>query len=201
MKGVEQIAPLYDLVVGALDRGRLGAWRRELVGELNGDVLEVGVGTGLNLRHYGANARVVGIDPEPGLLPAARSRAAGRGYDLQRADARMLPFRNGSFDAVVSTLVFCSIPEPALALAEIGRVLRPGGRLIQLEHTRTGKGLADGFLDLIAPVWQVVAGGCRPNRDTAGLLEAAGWQILRHDRHYAGLIRLLVSTRPGAAEA
>ncbi len=196
MKGVEQIGRLYDAVVKPLNRFGLGDLRRELVGTLAGDILEIGVGTGLNLRYYGPHARVTGIDIDGGLLEAAGPRAEPQGYRLQQADAQMLPFPDASFGSVVSTLVFCSIPEPALALREIRRVLRPGGRLLQLEHTRTGRWWIDPALDAITPVWKRIAGGCHPNRDTPALLEASGWKIERHERHGAGLIRLLVST-PG----
>jgi len=98
----------------------------------------------------------------------------------------------------VSTLVFCSIPDAALAgtLAEIARVLRPGGRFPQLEHTRSGHRPLDRALDAAAPLWLRASGGCHVNRDTAALLAAAGWRIACHERHAGGLYRLLVST-PG----
>ncbi len=194
MKGVEQIARLYDAVVKPLNRFGLGDLRQELVGALSGDILEIGVGTGLNLSYYGPDARVTAIDIDAGLLEAAGPRAGLRGYRLQQADAQMLPFPDASFSAVVSTLVFCSIPVPGLALSEIRRVLRPGGKLLQLEHTRTGRPWIDAGLDAITPVWKRIAGGCHPNRDTTALLEANGWEIERHDRRGGGLIRLLVST-------
>lgn len=196
MKGVEQIARVYDAVVKPLNSLGLGELRRDLVGRLAGDILELGVGTGLNLGYYGPEARVMAIDPEQGLLSAARPRAQMHGVQLQIADAQHLPFPHASFDAVVSTLVFCSIPEPARALEEVRRVLRPEGRLFQLEHTLTGRPWIDMGLNAIAPVWHVASGGCHINRDTPTLLEASGWKIERHDRRAGGLIRLLVS-RPG----
>ena len=194
MAGVEKIAYIYDGITEPLNRSGLGRWRRELVGQLAGEVLEVGVGTGLNLRYYGPDARVTGIDVDQALLRAAEPRARRRGYRLQQADAQALPFPDTSFDAVVSTLVFCSIPEPELALREIRRVLRPGGRLVQLEHTRTGRRGPDAALALIAPAWHLLTGGCHLDRDTPALLERAGWRIERHDRRVGGLFRLLVSS-------
>jgi len=193
VKGVEQIGRLYDAVVKPLNRFGLGDLRQELVGTLAGDILEIGVGTGLNLSYYGPQARVTAIDIDPGLLEAAGARARRRGYRLQQADAQKLPFPDASFSTVVSTLVFCSIPEPAPALDEIRRVLRPGGKLLQIEHTRTGRRRIDAVLDTVTPVWKRIAGGCHPNRDTPALLEASGWTIERHERRAGGLIRLLVS--------
>ncbi len=194
MKGVLQIAALYDSFIEPLNRLGLSRLRRRLVGQVAGDVLEIGVGTGLNLRYYGPEARVTGIDMEPALLRAAEPRARERGYRLQLADAQALPFPDASFDNVVSTLVFCSLPKPALALEEARRVLRPGGKLIQLEHTRSGKRWLDLLLDLIAPVWLKLSGGCHVNRDTPTLLERSGWRLERHDRHAGGLYRVLISS-------
>lgn len=196
MKGVEQIDWIYDMVLRPMNLLGLGAHRRRLVHDLAGDILEVGVGTGLNLVYYGPAARVFGIDPNRELLSTARGRAVRRGYLLQAADAQALPFEARSFDAVVSTLVFCTIPEPLAALQEISRVLRPGGRLLQLEHTRTGRERPDALLDLIAPTWQRIAGGCQVNRDTAAVLEAAGWHVQQHERHAGGFIRILISRPP-----
>lgn len=196
MKGVEQIDWIYDMVLRPMNLLGLGAHRHRLVYDLAGDILEVGVGTGLNLHYYGPAARVFGIDPDRELLCTAYRRAERRRYQLQAADAQALPFADQSFDTVVSTLVFCTIPEPLAALLEIGRVLRPGGRLVQLEHTRTGHERPDAILDLIAPAWQLIAGGCHVNRDTASLLGEAGWRIQRHERHAGGFIRILISEPP-----
>lgn len=192
MRGVEQQPDLYDGVVGRLGAGRLGAWRRQIFASLSGDILELGVGTGLNLPAYGAGARVIGVDVELDLIRRARSRGA----QTIVGDGERLPFPDATFDYVTSALVFCSIADPDLALREVARVLRPGGRLIQLEHTRTNHALPDVLLDLITPLWATIAGGCHPNRDTPALLERSGWQLLRHDRQLGGLIRLLEALPP-----
>jgi ubiquinone/menaquinone biosynthesis C-methylase UbiE len=198
MKGVLQSAKVYDRIIGSFDRLGLGRLRRQTVGGLAGDILEIGVGTGLTFEHYGPDARVTGIEPAGELLEAARERARGRGYRVEQADAQALPFPDASFDIVVSTLVFCSIPDAALVgvLNEARRVLRPGGTLIQVEHTRTNRRWFDAILDAIAPVWLKLSGGCHVNRDTPALLERAGWRIARHERRALGLYRLLVSTPP-----
>ena len=197
VKGLEQVDWLYDAAVTPINWLGLGAYRRRLVGDLAGDILEIGVGTGLNLAYYGPAARVTAIEINPDLLRTTVPRAARRGYRLQAGDAQSLPFRARSFDVVVSTLVFCTVPDPLAALEEIRRVLRPGGRLLQLEHTRTGRPIPDTVLDLIAPAWRLATGGCHPNRDTAALLTDRGWHLHHHERRAGGLLRLLISTPPG----
>ncbi len=202
MNAVLRDATLYDRVIESFNCLGLARLRQQLVGELCGEILEVGVGTGLTLPYYGPNALVTGIEPEPRLLSGAAPRARARGFALQRARAEALPFADASFDAVVSTLVFCSIPDNALAgtLAEVRRVLRPGGRFLQVEHTRSGHRSLDLLLDMVAPLWLRASGGCHVNRDTVGLLVASGWQIERHERHVGGLYRLIIST-PGVDAA
>jgi ubiquinone/menaquinone biosynthesis C-methylase UbiE len=196
MKGVEQSPPVYDGIVGPLNRFVIGKWRQELVAPLGGTVLEIGVGTGLNLDYYGSVARVTGIEPERAVIPVARMRAARRGYCLGVADAQALPFNMASFDAAVSTLVFCSLPDPARVLDELRRILRPGAKLLQLEHTRTGRPRVDVVLDQWAPAWHRISGGCHINRDVAAILATSGWQIERHVLHIGGLLRFLVSSPP-----
>jgi len=195
MRGVLQVATVYDAFVGAFGMAGVGRLRRRLVGDLAGDILEIGVGTGLNLRHYGPHARVTGIEPAPALLRAAVPRARARGHTLARASAATLPFRDAAFDAVVSPLVFCSIPAPLLlpALAELRRVLRPGGLLLLLEHTRTDRPRLDAAIAVVAPLWLRLSGGCHLDRDTPALLARADWRIARHEHHACGLYRLLVA--------
>ena len=195
MRGVLQAAPVYDAFVGAFGLAGVGRLRQRLIGGLCGDILEIGVGTGLNLRHYGPNARVTGIEPAVNLLRAAIPRAHAGGHALALASAAALPFSAATFDAVVSPLVFCSIPTPLLlpALAELRRVLRPDGRLLLLEHTRTNRPWLDLTIDVLAPLWLRLSGGCHLDRDTPALLTCAGWHIARHERHACGLYRLLVA--------
>ena len=175
MRGLEQIPWLYDLGLALMERGRLGRWRRWLVGGTRGATLEIGVGTGRDLPLYPAGQPVVAIDPHPQNLAAARRRAHGAA--LVRARAEALPFRDGAFQTAVSSLVFCSVDDPVAGLAEIRRVLRPGGRLRMMEHVRSHGRLAGWLQDATQPAWTWLTGGCRPNRDTERLVRESGFEL------------------------
>ncbi len=188
MRGVEQIPWLYDGLMSLQDRLGLRRWRRWLAGGARGRVLEVGCGTGRNLPLYGDGAAlVVGLDPAHGALRSARRRAPG--VPLVVASAEALPFRAGAFDTVVSGLVFCSVADPMRALAEVRRVLAPGGSLRMLEHVRSRRPLVAKLQDLVQPVWTRVQGGCRPNRDTERSVEEAGFAIEAEGRRERGALR------------
>jgi ubiquinone/menaquinone biosynthesis C-methylase UbiE len=171
-------AALYDRQLRPLERGWLGQRRGALLGELTGQVLEVGAGTGGNLAHYRHAGKVVACEPDP----AMRARLAGKLADapvpvqLCDAAAEALPFADQSFDVVVCTLVLCTVPDPPAALAESYRVLRPGGRLAFLEHVR-GRGRLARWQDRLTPLQVWFAGGCHPNRDTQAAIANAGFAI------------------------
>ncbi len=188
VRGVEQIPWLYDAFMSVQDRLGLRAWRRWLAGGARGRVLEVGCGTGRNLPWYGSGATlVVGLDPALDALRAARRRAPG--MPLVVASAEALPFRDGTFDTVVSGLVFCSVPDPMRGLAEAKRVLTAGGSLRMVEHVRSRSRLGGKLQDLVQPAWTWVNGGCRPNRDTERNVEAAGFAIDEEGRRAKGVMR------------
>jgi ubiquinone/menaquinone biosynthesis C-methylase UbiE len=150
--------------------------RRELLAGAEGRVLEVGAGTGFNLPHYPDTvSELVLTDSLDGMLRRAEKRASDSGRDVAtaRAAVESLPYDDGSFDTVVGSLVLCSVDDQARALAEIRRVLRPGGRYLFLEHVRSGDPKLARKQDRYAGVWGVVAFGCHPNRDTLASIEAA----------------------------
>src|SRR4051812_26061470 len=155
----------------------LGAWRRWTAAPLHWRMLALGCGTGLNLEHYAAEARVLGLEPDETRLGLAAPRAATAAAEvtLCGASAERLPFRAASFDAAGGTLVFCTIPDPARALAELRRVLVPGAEVRLLEHVRLAHPLAAAWQDAIAPLWARLVEGCHPNRDTVGSLREAGF--------------------------
>jgi ubiquinone/menaquinone biosynthesis C-methylase UbiE len=147
---------------------------------------------------------VVAGDVDLERVRAAKRRATtadgrGQGVRLLVADAQHLPWAAATFDTVVGTLVFCSIPQPAAALAEVRRVLRLGGRLLLVEHVRSHRpGLAR-LQDRLAPAWLRLTGGCNLNRDTEAALRAAGFEVERRKVAYAGLLNLLVAAPRGCA--
>jgi ubiquinone/menaquinone biosynthesis C-methylase UbiE len=192
MRGCEQIPWLYDAFMHLAEPFGLGRWRRRLLDGARGRVLEVGCGTGRNLPLYPPGSRVVGLDVHLEVLPAARRRAPG--VPLVVASAEALPFRPEVFDAVVSSLVFCSVPDPHRGLREIDRVLHHAGRLHMMEHVRH-RGLRGHFQDWIQPAWTWFTGGCHPNRDTETTVAEAGFHVAEEDRRASGSMRLFTATR------
>jgi len=154
--------------------------RRRLLAGLSGRAIEVGAGNGLNFKAYPSTVTgALAVEPEPYLRERARKAAAGAPVPIEVVDgvADRLPAEDSSFDAGVASLVLCSVPDQAAALAELFRVIRPGGELRFYEHVRSdGAGLAR-FQDAATLVWPTFAGGCHPNRDTAAAIEAAGFAI------------------------
>lgn len=169
----------YDRGFKASEEAGLRAMRAELLAGARGRVLEIGAGTGLNLEHYGERVeKLVLAEPDPYMTKRLREKlgASGRAAEVVEAPAERLPFEDDSFDTAVVTLVLCTVPDPAHALAEIRRVLRPGGELLFLEHVRSShEGLA-AWQDRLERPWKFLADGCRCNRDTAGAIAAAGFE-------------------------
>ena len=172
-------ARVYERLARLADRMGEREHRIEVAGGAKGRVLEIGSGTGMNFEHYPAGSTVVALEPEPTMLRLARPRAAGAEADISfvRASAEQLPFADGSFDAVVATLVLCSIPRPDAALREANRVLRPGGELRFFEHVRARSPRLSRWQDRLERTWGFFAGGCHPNRDTVGALRDAGFGV------------------------
>ena len=153
--------------------------RAEVTGGARGRVLELGAGNGLNFEHYRDASLVVALEPEPGMLKNAAPRAAKASARvvLVRAAGEALPFKDGAFDTVVSSLVLCSVRDPAGVAAELRRVLRPGGEVRLFEHVRARDRKAARWQDRLERPWGWFAGGCHPNRDTARTLEEAGLRV------------------------
>jgi ubiquinone/menaquinone biosynthesis C-methylase UbiE len=188
MRGFERIPALYDALMAVAEASGLRAWCEDLAAGCRGRVLDLGCGTGRNLPRFDPSETVVGLDPNLQLLDAARRRAPERPLVAGRAEA--LPFRSGAFDTVASGLVFCSVADPPAGLAEVRRVLRPDGRLRMLEHVRSVHPLVARWQDAIQPVWTWLAGGCHPNRNTEGAVEAAGFVIRPESKRALRSVRL-----------
>ncbi|WP_119070122.1 class I SAM-dependent methyltransferase [Rubrobacter indicoceani] len=190
---------LYDPLVAPLERLGLGDLRRETLRGLRGEVLELGVGTGRNFPFYPPGVeRVVGVEPDGKMMRRAPARVAGAAFpvELVEASAEELPFEDGSFDAVVATLVFCTIPDPERAVREVHRVLKDGGELRLLEHVRMEHRSAAWAQEKATPVWKQLAGGCHLDRDTLGLIENSRLSVERVERRLDGLVLSIVARKP-----
>lgn len=176
----------YDAVGGA---GRLETMRSKLFSQAHGDVLELGVGTGATFAHYRDIQSLTGLDLSEKMLEKARIKAEGLPFtvELWQADFQRLPFGDASFDTVSSSLGLCGIPDPALLFSEVRRVLRPGGRLLALEHIRPPNAVLGLGADVINPVWDRIV-GCHANRQTLRLLEQSGFKLQILERHLLGVL-------------
>jgi SAM-dependent methyltransferase len=199
----------YPVLCGISERAGQREVRAELVGEATGRTLEIGAGSGLNLPHYtSAVSELVVSEPSPHMLAHLRARLDQApppvgSWSLMQGGGEHLAFGDASFDTVVATYVHCTIPDPSRALAEIARVLRPGGRYLFLEHVHAGEGTLLGRVqDLVELPHRYVAAGCHPNRRLEGLLRASPLQIERLD--HGEMPRAFPTVRPtliGAARA
>lgn len=184
---------LYDrlilprLLVLAMRTPDLVPYRQRIAGAATGRVLEIGIGPALNLPFYGPDvSSVAGIDPSPALLAMAGSRRRGISFpvELLEGSAEALPLDAASVDSVVTTWTLCSVPDPARALREVRRVLRPGGKLLFVEHGRAPEPGTSRWQDRITPVWKHVAGGCHLNRKMDALILAAGFRMEHMEAGY-----------------
>lgn len=180
----------------------LGPHRRRIVARAEGRVLEIGVGSGLNLPLYGPAAReIVGLDSSPELLDRARqaARRAGHRVTLIDGSAEALPVEDRSVDTVLTTWTLCSIRDLARALAEVRRVLRPGGQLLFVEHGRAPDAGVARWQDRLTPLWRRLAGGCHLNRPIETLIAEAGFAIDDLETGYIEGPKALTFTYEGRA--
>ena len=173
----------FDRFAPAAEEAGLAEYRSELVGDIEGRVLEVGAGTGLNLDKYRKADEVVALEPDVHMLKRLRSAAARAtvAVKVEEGVAYPLPFESESFDAVVFCLVLCTIPDPARALTEAKRVLRPGGSIRFFEHVRGSDPKMARRQDFIQPVWSLFGGGCHPNRDTLKTIQDSGFEYVESE--------------------
>ena len=179
------LPPILDLV---MRQRPLQKYRREVVADANGRVLEVGVGSGLNFPHYDKRVEIVfGIDPSPRLLAIARRRAAGAGVraEFLQGSAAAIPLADNTIDTVIMTWTLCSIPDPLAALREIRRVLKPHGQLLFVEHGLSPESGIERWQHRLTPIWGHVAGGCHLDRKMDDLIRSAGFAILKLRTEYA----------------
>jgi ubiquinone/menaquinone biosynthesis C-methylase UbiE len=182
-----RFARMYLKAGARADRRGATAHRRRLLDDLAGRVVEIGAGNGLNFAHYPASVtKVVAIEPEPTLRAVAQDTAASAPVhvDVRGGTADRLPLDDGEVDAAVASLVLCTVPDEARALAELHRVLRPGGELRFYEHVIPHSQPKRALFRLAdhSGLWPAIGGGCHPARDIVGAIEGAGFTIERCER-------------------
>jgi ubiquinone/menaquinone biosynthesis C-methylase UbiE len=173
-------AAVYDRFLAGTEAAGLRAIRAGLLSRVTGRTLEVGAGTGLNLDHYGDGVtELVLTEPFEPMARQLRARLAGsdRRATVTEAPAEGLPFADDEFDSAVCTLVLCTVDDQQLALAELRRVLRPGGRLYFCEHVRSADASLARWQDRLHRPWRWFGHGCNCNRDTRAGVDAAGFEI------------------------
>lgn len=185
--GLYQDHVLPRLIHLSMRQRNLAAYRARVIPAAQGRVLEIGIGSGLNLPYYGTTVeRVIGLDPSPKLLAMAReaARRTTIPFDLIEDSAEAIPLDNRSIDTVVTTWTMCSIPDVQRALGEMRRILKPGGRLLFVEHGHSPDPGVRRWQDHLTPIWRRVGGGCHLNRAIRELIEGAGFRIERIETGY-----------------
>jgi ubiquinone/menaquinone biosynthesis C-methylase UbiE len=197
-------ARYYDRALKETEQNGLGAMRAALLGDAGGRVIEIGAGTGVNLDLYGEGVEdLTLIEPDPHMGARLRERLTKRGVEasadgivattdvdaarpvparLVAAPAEAVPFKDDTFDTAVATLVLCTVPDLVAAIAELARVLKPGGRLLFIEHVRSDDPASARWQDRLEKPWRFMADGCYCNRDTEASLRASSFQVSEIER-------------------
>lgn len=179
---------LPQIIDFVMRQKHLARYRDEVVGSARGRVLEIGIGSGLNLRYYSDKVDcVVGLDPSPRLLALARQRAAKVGVpvELVLGSATAIPLADACIDTIVMTWTLCSIPDPDVALREMRRVLKAEGRLLFVEHGLAPEPSVERWQHRLTPFWRSFSGGCHLNRKMDALMRSAGFDLTQLQTEYA----------------
>jgi len=188
-----RIAPLYDLMEGLIERSRYGKWRELLWSKMEGiNILEVGVGTGKNFPYYPANAEITAVDFSDKMLKRAKDKASKQKVKvrLQQMDVQNLEFEDNTFDTVVTSFVFCSVPDPVRGLTEGERVCKPGGKVVLLEHVLSANRIMAWLMNLANPL-AVRMFGANINRRTAENVSKSGLAVEQVTDLGAGIFKLI----------
>ncbi|MGO4886545.1 class I SAM-dependent methyltransferase [Anaerobacillus sp. MEB173] len=189
-KRYDRVSRIYDV----MDRMVKEKWRKELLQDLHGNVLEVGIGTGANLTFYPGEITLTGIDFSPGMLEYARKKGDNTNLPFQlhliEMDIQSMDFSDNSFDYVIATCVNCSVPDPIQGLKEMRRVCKPDGKILLIDHVRSENEIVGILMDLLNPL-TVKLWGANINRRTTANIESAGLIIEENEPLYSTIIRRL----------
>jgi ubiquinone/menaquinone biosynthesis C-methylase UbiE len=192
-KRYNRIAPVYDFMEGLTERSRYSKWREMLWSKVEGsDILEIGVGTGKNFPHYLKDAEITAIDFSEKMLSRAREKARKQGVQvrLQQMDVQNLEFEDNTFDTVVASFVFCSVPDPIRGLMEVKRVCKPEGKVLLLEHVLSANRVLAWLMNLTNPAAVRIV-GANINRRTVENVTKSGLRVEQVTDLAAGIFKLI----------
>ena len=192
-KRYDRVSRIYDIMERPMEAMSLKEWRIQFMKELNGKVLEVGVGTGKNIEFYPDDLDITAIDFSPKMLEKAIEKANrfSKKVDLRLMDAQYMEFENNSFDVVFTTCVFCSVPDPILGLEEIKRVCKKGGKIILIEHVRSEHKVIGTLMDVFNPI-VVNTYGANINRRTVESVNKAGFYNIEVSNLWRDIVKKIV---------
>jgi ubiquinone/menaquinone biosynthesis C-methylase UbiE len=185
----------YDFFMSPLEKRKFKRIRKELLSKATGSVLEIGAGTGINFPLYEGVEKVTAIEPSQHMIECSLSKMKHSVVPIEMvpASAEALPFAANTFDTVVATLVFCTIPNPEKAILELKRVCKPNGKILQFEHVKMENRFLAVLQDWLTPTWKKICEGCCLNRDTMKLLQAHDITIIKVEKFYSDLFIVVES--------
>ena len=196
-KRYDRLAPFFDLLEAPMEGLFFRQWRKRLWTKATGHhILEVGVGTGKNFASYPKEARITAIDFSPKMLLQAEQTKSRKNIQVELAlmDVQSLSYADNSFDTVIGSFVFCSVPLPIKGLKELHRVCKPGGQVLMLEHVLSSNPILSRLMKLLNPV-VVKLFGANINRDTVKYVKACGFSSVRIDEHSSDILKLIEATK------
>lgn len=186
----------YDFFMNPLEKKKFKKIRKELLSKATGNVLELGAGTGVNFPFYDAAEKVTAVEPSEYMITQSRLKLdhAMVPIEIVQASGEELPFADHTFDTVVATLVFCTIPDPEKAMMEMKRVCKPGGKILLFEHVKMENRFLAGLQELLTPAWKKICDGCCLNRNTIDLVKAQQITITNRKEYYGDLFVTIEGT-------